>query len=69
MECAYSFGDLYKAVFGNLFTDAEKKAFYALGRAKMNKQVLTWAKKAEWHTRERIGSDGEIYIAFAPHEF
>lgn len=65
-SCAYSFDDLYQAVFGRAMTETEKGALYDLPQADRNVQVGEWAKEAGWQTEDRRGSDGVTYTAFWP---
>lgn len=66
IECAYSFKDLYIAANGILPTDNELNELYKLHQRERNKTVSDWAQKAKWQTRRRVGSDGQVYFAFAP---
>ncbi len=64
-ECDFSFQDLYAAAFGK-----DQKEFTEdlsnLPQKKINVLVKTWAKKANWETEDRVGSDNMVYTAFYP---
>lgn len=66
IECAYSFRDLYRAAHGREPKDKELELLYSLPQDKKNGVVKGWAKLADWETKERKGSDGIMYLAFAP---
>lgn len=66
IECAYSFKDLFEAAFHREPTEDELGNLYALPQSQRNRQVREWAALAQWETRERVGFDGQDYIAFAP---
>ncbi len=66
IECQYSFDDLYLAAFQSELSDAERAGFKTLLQSELNRLVADWAAKAGWHTAERVGSDGKIYLAFWP---
>jgi hypothetical protein len=68
IECAFSFADLYEAAFDRLPEDKELEDLYALPNVEKNKIVGEWAKHAGWSTDERLGDDGETYLAFWPEE-
>lgn len=65
-ECAFSFDDLYKAAFGKDPDPALKASLTSLPQEKINEAVREWAKMAGWQTRQRKGTDGKDYTAFAP---
>jgi hypothetical protein len=67
IECAYSFADLFKAAVKREPASEELKSLYALPQTVRNEKVKEWAEIAGWETRERTGSDGKIYVAFAPN--
>jgi|GEM_PF-2271164 hypothetical protein len=66
IECAYGFRDLYTAAHGRQPTKDELRSLYSLPQDKKNEVVNSWAKSAKWETKERKGSDGVTYLAFAP---
>ncbi len=66
IECAYSFADLHRAAFGRLPSAEEQRRFSALSQPQRNELVRDWARKAGWETRDKTGSDGQLYAAFAP---
>lgn len=66
VECAYSFWDLYKAAFGQDAPEEYKQKFFSMSQNKRNREVAEWAEKANWQLDRRLGTDGEIYLAFAP---
>lgn len=65
-QCAYSFLDLYQAAFGIDFHNFDSIKFSGLSQSKKNEKVRQWAALAGWQTLDRIGSDGQLYVAFAP---
>ncbi len=67
IECAYSFRDLFNAAYGREPNDGELQRFYSFSQEERNKTVKRWAQKANWEVAERIGSDGVVYLAFAPN--
>lgn len=66
IECNYSFFDLFRAAFKREPTIEEIAQFENLDQESKNKQVKGWAEKAVWQTKDKIGSDGKTYTAFAP---
>ena len=64
--CAYSFNDLFKAVFNRDMTPEEKADLYAQTQEARNAIVKGWAGQSRWRVEDRIGSDGIIYTAFWP---
>lgn len=66
IECAYSFWDLYRAAFGKDASRKTKAKFYSMSQNMRNREVESWAKLANWQIDKRLGTDGEIYFAFAP---
>jgi hypothetical protein len=66
IECAYSFTDLYQAAFGRLPSREEMVAFGSVNQESRNAQVREWARIAGWETKDKNGSDGRVYTAFAP---
>ncbi len=66
IECVFSFNDLYKAAFGKQPGELELKSFTSLNQKQRNGLVEKWARQAGWQTKEKLGSDGKIYLAFAP---
>jgi hypothetical protein len=67
IECSYSFKDLYRAAHGGKEPKAgELRLLYALSQQERNRIVMDWARMAAWQTKERKGSDGISYLAFAP---
>ena len=66
IECNYSFQDLYKAAFKRAPNKAELIKFSKLSLPKRNKILKEWVNLVGWETQEKLGTDGEIYIAFAP---
>jgi hypothetical protein len=66
IECAYSFSDLFEAVYLRKPTIKETANFGNMNQEDKNNIVKKWAQKAGWETKERIGTDGLLYIAFAP---
>lgn len=64
--CNYSFDDLYKAAFGKSLNPKEKERLQKMPQDKINSCVLEWALKAEWKTKEKIGSDNKVYLVFYP---
>ena len=67
IECAYSFRDLYIAAHKREPKDKELKNLYSLQQNERNRIVKHWSEVAGWQTRERRGSDGVTYLAFAPN--
>ncbi len=66
IECAYSFKDLFVAAHSIEPNEAELLALYDLPQEERNEVVSQWAEKAGWQVRQRTGSDGKEYLAFAP---
>lgn len=64
--CNYSFDDLYSAAYGKKITLQEKKELQKLPQEKINSCVVEWAQKAGWKTKEKRGTDGNIYLSFHP---
>ena len=64
VECAYSFHDLYKAVFGKELSLQEKKKLQSLPQEDINTLVSKWAKEAGWKTEKKKGTNGKIYLSF-----
>ena len=63
-ECAFGFADLYRAAFGVDMRSEEQNEFSKLPQEHVNELVSRWARIAHWHTEERMGTDGKLYIAF-----
>ena len=66
IECAYSFYDLFAAAFKRRPTIEETAHFENLSQEKKNGLVKEWAREAAWETKDKVGSDGASYTAFAP---
>lgn len=65
-ECSYSFHDLFRAAHERDMTASEKHAFIAMRHEERNIAVKGLARKAGWGTKDKKGSDGEVYTAFCP---
>ncbi len=65
-ECQYSYADLFEAVHGRAWTDAERGAFEALTQPQRNAWVkeLASASGGAAGTEDRVGTDGQTYTAF-----
>ena len=65
-ECQYSYADLFEAVRGRAWTQAEQREFEALMQPQRNAWVkdLAGASGGTVGTEDRVGTDGEIYTAF-----
>ncbi len=65
-ECQYSYADLFEAVRGRTWTDAERGAFEALTQPQRNAWVkdLAGASGGTVGTEDRVGTDGQTYTAF-----
>ena len=65
-ECQYSYADLFEAVHGRTWTEAERGAFEVLAQPQRNAWVKDLAKAAGGRvaTEDRLGTDGEMYTAF-----
>lgn len=64
-ECAFGFGDLFRAAHGRAWSDAERADFEALGHDERNAAVRRWAASTSViRTEDRLGSDGRLYVAF-----
>ncbi len=66
IECAYSFKDLFIAAHHVEPNDNELLSLYDLPQQERNEIVRKWAEQAGWETKERMGTDGKMYLAFAP---
>lgn len=66
IECAYSFTDLYRAAFGREPDAIAMAEFGRSSRQQRNTLVTRWAQLAGWETKDKVGSDGQVYTAFAP---
>jgi hypothetical protein len=65
-ECNYSFTDLYIAAFGRTPSEEELLNFGKISQFERNILVKQWAEKAGWEVKDKIGTDGQVYTAFAP---
>ena len=65
-ECQYSYADLFEAVRGRAWTDAERGAFESLTQPQRNAWVKEMARAADGavSTEDRVGTDGQVYTAF-----
>ena len=68
-ECAYSFDDLFVAAHARSMNSEKCNGFTRQDQSRRNALVRQWAATAGWHTKDRLGSDGKTYIAFAPFAF
>ncbi|MBI4054472.1 MAG: hypothetical protein HY397_04040 [Candidatus Doudnabacteria bacterium] len=62
----YSFADLYRAAFDKEPSKKELLDLFSSPREQINATVKTWAGRAGWQTEERVGVDGQNYLAFFP---
>lgn len=69
IECDFSFIDLYQAAHHKKPEREELSSFGKISQAERNELVKQWAKKAGWHTKDKMGNDGQVYTAFAPMPF
>lgn len=68
IECAYSFYDLFEAAHGRKAMFHEYETLMQCSQSERNIRVAKWAERAKWCTIERIGTDGQTYLAFFPPE-
>ncbi|MBI3421266.1 MAG: hypothetical protein HY006_04320 [Candidatus Sungbacteria bacterium] len=68
-ECAYSFDDLFLAAYHRTMSHDEKTTLSEMTQLERNALVCIWAAQAHWHVRDRLGTDGNEYVAFAPFPF
>jgi len=66
IECDYSFQDLYKVAFKRAPKKVELGKFSKMPLGKRNEVIKKWSRLAGWETQEKFGTDGNLYIAFAP---
>lgn len=66
LECNYSFADLFKAAHERTPTSDELSHFHEMSQIERNILVTAWAENAGWYTKDKKGTDGCIYTAFAP---
>lgn len=66
IECDYSYNDLFKAAYNRLPTSKESKLLSQMTQTDRNEYVRKLAQLAEWEIEEKLGSDNQIYTAFAP---
>ncbi len=66
IECNFSFFDLFRAAFKREPTVEEIAHFENLPQSGKNELVKEWAQEAAWETQDKMGSDGQLYTAFAP---
>lgn len=66
IECDYSFDNLYEAAFSKKISKSLKIKLQKLPQNEINTLVSKWAKKANWVTKKKIGSDKEVYLSFYP---
>lgn len=63
-ECAFSFEDLFRAVWGRGWTEDERDEVYGMTQTDRNEWVSQTARKTDFKTADRVGTDGAIYRAF-----
>lgn len=66
-ECNFSFRDLYLAAHNRPALESEMQALFALPQSERNAVVKKWSELSGWGTKERVGTDGALYIAFCPN--
>jgi hypothetical protein len=66
IECDYSYNDLFRAAYNRLTTVKERELLSQMTQKDRNKYVRRLAGLAEWETKDKLGSDNQIYTAFAP---
>lgn len=66
IECAYSYSDLFYAAYGRMPNSDELSKMATLTQTERNRYVKELARAASWQTQDKVGSDLQIYTAFAP---
>jgi hypothetical protein len=66
IECDFSYSDLFYAAHGRRPNASEKFRLANMTQKERNEYVAELANLAKWQTQEKLGTDNQIYTAFAP---